>query len=93
MHVATRVLACPDEDDVLNRAREDPTTKKTPWPRGSPRCSARALPGRAYQSIEDMLHPDMCHAVSRQLLFQTPHSSTNPLRFLTTGSQEASFPK
>ena len=52
-------------------ARErTPTTKKTPWPRGGPRCCAQACLGRAFQSIENRLHFDMCHAVSRPGLFE-----------------------
>ena len=35
---------------MIARART-PTTRKTPWPRGCPRCSARARPGRASQSV------------------------------------------
>ena len=54
------------------------TTKKTPWPRGGPRCSVRALPEPASQSIYDRLHHDKCHAVSRPRLFRTPHCCTSP---------------
>ena len=49
MHATTRVLTCPGGEDVLDRVREDPDDE-TPWPRGGPRCSARALLGRASQS-------------------------------------------
>ena len=63
------------------------TTKKTPWPLGDPRCSARA---RTSQSIEDRLHHDMCHAVSQPRLFRTPHCRTSPLAPDATGSLEAS---
>ena len=68
------------------------TTKKTPWPRGGPRCSAQALLGRAFQSIEDRLHHDKCHAVSQPLLFRIPHCSTSSPAQDATGSQEASVP-
>ena len=66
--------------------------KETPWPRGGPRYSARALLGRASQSIEDKLHHDKCHAVSRPRLFRTPHCRTSRPALDATGSQEASVP-
>ena len=62
------------EEDMLDRAREDPDdedlSKKTPWPRGGPRCCAQACLGRAFRFIENRLHFDMCHAVSRPGLFE-----------------------
>ena len=69
-----------------------PTTKKTPCPRYGPRCSTRALPKRASQSIEDRLHHEMCHAVSQPRLFRTSHCRTTPPAQDATGSQEASVP-
>ena len=54
-----------------------PTTTKTPWPRGGPHCSARALPGPASQSIEDNLHHEFCKAVCRPGLFLNPRCRTN----------------
>ena len=64
---------------LIARART-PTKKKTPWPRSGPRCSARARPGRASRSIEDRLHREICHAVSRSGLFRNPRCRTSPPR-------------
>ena len=92
MHATTRVLTCPGEEDVLDLAREDPDDEEDAWPRGSPRCSAQALLGRAFQSVEDRLHHDKCHAVSQPLLFRIPHCSTSSPAQDAIGSQEASVP-
>ena len=68
-------------------ARErTPTTRKTPWPRGGPRCSARARPGRASRSME------ICQAVSRPGLFGNPDCRTSPLAQDAKQSQEANVP-
>ena len=72
--------------------REPAEVKETPLPRGGPRYSARALPGRASESIEDKLHHDKCRAVSRPRIFRTPHCSTSRPALDATGSQEASDP-
>ena len=78
-HGATRILTCPGENtekDVLDRSRGPRTTRKTPWPCRGPRCCARARLGRAFQSIENRLYNDRCHAVSRPGLFQTLNNHT-----------------
>ena len=41
----------------------NPTTRKTPWPSGGPRCSARERLG-PFQTIERRLQDDPCQAVS-----------------------------
>ena len=78
---------------LIARART-PTTRKTPWPRGGPRCFARARlgRGRASRSIEDRLHYEICQAVSRQGLFGNSHCRTSPLASDAKQSQEANVP-
>ena len=75
-------------------ARErTPTTKKTPWPRGGPRCCAQACLGRAFQSIENRLHFDMCHAVSRPGLFELLIAAQAPPHRTPSKVRKQTFPQ
>ena len=85
------------EEDMLDRAREDPDdedlSKKTPWPRGGPRCCAQACLGRAFQSIENRLHFDMCHAVSRPGLFELLIAAQAPPHRTPSKVRKQTFPQ
>ena len=73
--------------------RKTSTTKKTPWPRGGPPCSARARPGRASQSTEDRLHHEICQAVSRSRLFRNPRCPQAPQHRTPSKVRKPTFPQ
>ena len=77
------------------------TTMQTPWPRGFPRCFARAGLGRALQSIENLLYydSDERHDVSRSglsiplrcstsLSLSTPDSGRHQVKAGSQGSHK-----
>ena len=83
MRAATRVLTCPLEEDVLDRAREDHDDEEDAL---AARRPALFCPGRASRSME------ICQAVSLPGLFGNPDCLTSPLAQDAKQSQEANVP-